>query len=510
MKMPTYKSALTRVMSLLSEHLPECPALTTENVDTVLRDFLLRVAPPAGLSNVVPLPAAPTPHVVPSNPHPPPAASAPQTAVELIDTLPFKATSDQREAWVKLVAWIADVHSTSRYFVLGGGAGTGKTSLMQLLPKLDTCSFVFTAPTNKATRVLTTVLGQPAATTYSALKLRLVEDFDSDDGPRIESTGVKLPYDYTTVLVVDETSMVNVDLLEHLENAAARYSLRILFVGDPAQLPPVKEMLSQAWRVTSDRNCRAFLNTVCRFDNHILTLCADIRARIRAKSDDTSFPDLEGLGVERLRNNAFLERALQGATPSTFLNRKIIAWRNVRVNEYNDAVRERLGFSEPYQADDILMFASPLSSQGAIVASVDDEVRVKAVNESTLTVRIPKALRPEFIDVYALAVEGDFNGVLNVPQSRSHFDEVMGRWVNAIRKTPPRERGAAWEDFYKFKGSVAKMRYAYAITAHRAQGSTLDEVFVDMTDILTNRDTPTALRCLYVAFSRPRHSLFVT
>jgi len=53
------------------------------------------------------------------------------------------------------------------------------------------------------------------------------------------------------------------------------------------------------------------------------------------------------------------------------------------------------------------------------------------------------------------------------------------------------------------------VKYAYAITAHRAQGSTYDTVYVDYQDILMNRERYEAFQCLYVASSRPRKTLYL-
>lgn len=66
-----------------------------------------------------------------------------------------------------------------------------------------------------------------------------------------------------------------------------------------------------------------------------------------------------------------------------------------------------------------------------------------------------------------------------------------------------------WRYFWDFKDSFHQVRHAYAITAHRSQGSTYDTTFVDWRDVLLNQNRQEAYRCLYVACSRPRRRLIL-
>jgi hypothetical protein len=68
---------------------------------------------------------------------------------------------------------------------------------------------------------------------------------------------------------------------------------------------------------------------------------------------------------------------------------------------------------------------------------------------------------------------------------------------------------AAWIQFWSLKGAFADIRYCHAITAHRSQGSTYAEVWVDGHDILANTmNKEEALKCLYVAVSRASHTVW--
>lgn len=423
----------------------------------------------------------------------------------------FVLTEDQAAAWEKLRAWA--LQPDRPFFVLAGYAGTGKTTLMRMLATLENVTFVYTAPTNKAARVLARALSTSASTTYSALKLRLVEDYDVDPPEiRIEPSEDPLQYAPGTVLVVDEASMVNEELRDAILSACEQYAMRVLFVGDPAQLPPINEDQSSVWKLAQAPEDRAFLHTVCRFDNHILTLCTRLRNEVRSQLPAGRVSLEPGPGVSVLTASRFVSSALTGASAETFQDRKFIAWRNARVSELNEAVRGHLGFSgEPYVKGDLLMFARPFTPNGTPLATIDDEVIVEDVTEDVVSVPSPWASSRAVttIDVYRLQVRGDFTGSVLIPQSRGQYDDVLSKWAGHIRgaRLSPLDKKDAWTAFYAFRNRFTDFRYAYAITAHRAQGSTYAEAWVDTQDILGNRHRKTALRCLYVACSRPTTSL---
>ena len=77
---------------------------------------------------------------------------------------------------------------------------------------------------------------------------------------------------------------------------------------------------------------------------------------------------------------------------------------------------------------------------------------------------------------------------------------------NPSPRMPARCRGK-WKDFWLFKEAFHSVRHAYAITAHRSQGSTYTTVLGDYKDVLVNRTRHEALRCFYVMCTRPTTSL---
>lgn len=72
-----------------------------------------------------------------------------------------------------------------------------------------------------------------------------------------------------------------------------------------------------------------------------------------------------------------------------------------------------------------------------------------------------------------------------------------------------RENSRLWPGFWTFLETFHSVRHGYAITAHRSQGSTYEQAFVNSSDIFCNQNRSEAFRCLYVAATRPKKRLFL-
>jgi exodeoxyribonuclease-5 len=408
---------------------------------------------------------------------------------------------DQQAAWEKLSAWAAAPPLTHPYFVLRGYAGTGKTYLMQLLTTLDFVTLLFSAPTNKATKVLGRAVGQAASTTYSTLGLRMVEE----DDHLVMSFGDKMPYlPAGSILIVDEASMVATELAKFIDKARLHNSCKVLYVGDPAQLPPVGEDTSPCWQITKDPKCRAFLKEVMRYDNQLLAAATRIRDSLL--EEDWSSPlmddyDTEG-GVHLSSEKSFRKRLNSLTTPGEFESTKLIAWRNRTVNAYNEGIRANFGFRSRFCVGDRLLLAEPLKQEGLTLGHIDDEVSVQNVAESTKTVL------GITLPVYYLEASGDLELELSIPKDASALASVLSDRARQARDASGFARKRLWNEFWQIKEAFNSVRYGYCLTAHRAQGSTYTSTFVDQKDILCNSDKETAFRCLYVACTRATEAIY--
>lgn len=399
-------------------------------------------------------------------------------------------------------------HSKEHYFLLEGFAGTGKTFCITELMARSKSRLLFTAPTNKATKVIRETLREAGytpecRTIYSALGLMM-----SNDGEVKELKIPEDPIDLSSYagIVVDEGSMVSEQLKSFIKIAAEKYNCKFIFLGDSAQLPPVKELISPIFTQIKEKSK---LVTIMRYDNAILKLATAIRDKVNHPSPSIKFEsDNDGAeGVWALSRADYVNKILAYADMGDFANgtAKVIAWRNVTVNGFNKMIRERIFPQEnlpDWVVGDRLILTEPARDlEDNPIAHTDDEGVVTNVTEEFHPTETD-------IKVWRISVTLDDNRIVRLfalhPRSLATYnDRVEELSVNA--KLDRRK----WKDFWEFKAKFHSVRHAYAVTAHRAQGSTYETVFVDWHDILVNRNRQESFRCLYVACTRASKNLLL-
>lgn len=412
--------------------------------------------------------------------------------------------SEQSAALDSIMAWLA---GDEQFFVLAGSAGTGKTFCVRELVNRTKGRFVFTAPTNKATKVLresvTTKDYKPECRTiYSLLGLRLeasgeVKELSAPEDP-IDLSAYK-------AVVVDEGSMVNENLRKFIHEAADAYGVKFLFMGDPAQLPPVGELRSPIWRIKTG----ASLTQVMRHDNQILELATRLRNVVDHPAPSCKLLDnhSENEGVWKFSEPEFDRQILIAAGNGEFSkpNRaKAIAWRNVTVDRLNKLIRDKIFDkpAEPWLPGDRVTFTSPAKDlDDETIATTDDEGIIERVEVEY------HAIYGEF-KTYRISIVLDDNKPVVARVLHPDSQLTYARKIEEL-SAAARENKRLWRKFWDFKDAFHQLRHAYATTAHRAQGSTYDCAFVDWRDILLNRNRQEAYRCLYVACTRPKRALIL-
>lgn len=437
--------------------------------------------------------------------------------------MPITLTSSQKAAEKVLLARLRS-RSKERapLTTLTGYAGTGKTTLVgRIVRKLRAQKeqVYACAPTHKAAAVLSRSVppGVPCQTIQSLLGLKLERDGegnyhlvrDSKNGREAPERGV---------IVADEASMIGADIWPHVLAAAEGglfgTGVRWLFVGDPAQLPPVGEDASPALQQEG-----ASLEEVVRqaAENPIIRFATAIR-------EDADYLDLlrgpDALGFDAdakhgiaptINRQAFGRSIVRSfaATPEGEVPKaRVLAYRNRTVARYNALIREAVRGEGAPELDegDILMardthFADAANGEGILLRG-SAEYRVLGLKETTA-----KAFSETFAtwtleleeadDPYADPVEVVALQKTSIPR----YDAVLQRVAKEAR-----EGIRSWLDFYEGKERFASLDYAYALTVHKSQGSTFETVFVDHRDLMACRG-PERRALVYVAATRPAKRL---
>ena len=465
-------------------------------------------------------------------------------------------TKGQRAALYYMIDFVLD-KSSHRFFSLQGYAGTGKTHILRRLVifcGLFGIPWLLTAPTNKATKVLTSSIPGiekgKCKTIYSALKLTMSTDEDQQvlvDTAMDNYASLDIPSG--TLVCIDEASMLNKMVTTKVKQCAQDLNLRIMFIGDPDQLRPVGEERSTAWDLSNietridnahtDLVRHVKLTEVKRFENSLLDLSVVLRkavgnSKLPKGGPSEVFKDVPD-EIKVCTDKAYFEElVLEVKDVAQFRDLKVIGWRNRTVEHYNEIIRKNLGFTSEFDVGDLLMLAQPKLQKvnyrrSIIVANIDEEVEVKVITQKSMKPQSMFFPNLPTIDYWELTTQTtDFQDkptqlVLNMPLAEDHgLEDALQSMAVAAKQAKQRgysdkansrrlfeEAKQRWKEYWALREEFTLVRFAYAITAHRAQGSSIDRIFVDSRDILANPDPDEKLQCLYVGCTRARTHLTV-
>jgi exodeoxyribonuclease-5 len=404
--------------------------------------------------------------------------------------------------------------------LLTGFAGSGKTTLMQQVARIfqdEGKNVVMTAPTHKAVAVLARKLAEagievPCCTIHSLLSLRPKVVGDKQVFERADRAREII----ADVVVIDEASMLDTSLMGHIRSFL-KWQF-VLFVGDPAQLPPVGEIASEAFSVKS----RSHLDTIIRqvAGNPILEAARIIRESQGTDAMDWSWlegPNANKQGLFRpgAALNDWMRRGFLSdefaANPDHF---RYLCWTNKRVHEVNRIVRRwRYGGGTPTP----LMPGEPCMARTPVFVEVEDEKGrmqteivmqnceegvVLAIEPATVKSQIgygPGAWSTE-VETWRCIIECDDGRRVEAHMIR---DERSYKKAEAeLREWSKMEKD--WRPFFRFKEDFSDLRSLYALTVHSSQGSTFKWAVIDVGDI-AKREEANMLECqqlFYVAITR--------
>lgn len=424
----------------------------------------------------------------------------PENISPYIDQLIKSLNEDQAKTINSILEWSKELFPKYSAQTIVGYSGSGKTfcirTLAALLPNIVLC-----APTNKAVKELLKLnTGAMCCTIYSLLGLRMEEHEDTIKLTKVEASKVK-KYKY---VILDEVGMVNSELFEYIDRSLEA-GTRFIFVGDPKQLPPVGESISPIWN--KEYPVHKLLKVV-RHDNQILDIATKIRkCKIHEIENVLESNNANDEGVWYIDYAAFENKIKEYASQNKFENdTKILSWRNKIVDRYNNIVRKQiygdLINTSKYLVTDKIVFASPYEVDKGTSITTDEEGFI-----DNITVAPHTDYRE--LQCYYLKVNID-SGIYLIKtiheDSEKRLAEILSDLATIARQT---KKGHLWKNFWLLKKSLANIKFAYALTVHRSQGSTYENVFVDCDDILKNPNKKEAKKCLYVAVSRPSKRLFI-
>ena len=456
---------------------------------------------------------------------------------EILRNLGKSPTSGQVDLSLKLADFVADSDSDA-VFILKGYAGTGKTTMLSSLVKTFTI-FKFTsvllAPTGRAAKVLSGYSGHNAYTIHKSI----YRQQSSSDGMGRFVLNKNLLKD--AFFIVDEASMVSnsssessifgsgrllEDLIEYVYSGS---NCRLILVGDTAQLPPVGLDISPALakkeldfydRVVFEHE----LTEVVRQDQNsgILYNATFIRNLITEGYFVPGYFHLELSGFDDIRRlgGADLIEEISTCYDLFGMFETIVVTRsNKRANKFNEGIRSTILYKESaISVGDLLMIVKnnyfwleanetiDFIANGDIaeIVTIYKHEELYGFRFANVSLRLIDYPDIEFdckILLDTLSIE---SAALTSEQNRKLFDAVAEDYLD-IRSKKKRWEKIRENPYF----NALQVKFAYAVTCHKAQGGQWKAVFVDQGYLTEEMLNTEFLRWLYTAFTRPTERLYL-
>ncbi|MGK7949879.1 MAG: ATP-dependent RecD-like DNA helicase [Xenococcaceae cyanobacterium] len=436
-------------------------------------------------------------------------------------TTTFKLTEDQATAIVKLKEFCS--YRDGKYFRLTGYAGTGKSFIIcQLIRWLKdyNYSFLVASPTNKAAKNLknmandagliidmTTVaklLGQQAVLNEETGKEEFIAKKKDDENTPI--------YD---VIIIDEFSMVNEDNFSDLCLKVEDLKTKIIFVGDAAQLPPVGEkepIIANHPSIIRHAN----LSQVVRYDGELAKVAEEIRSNPIFNKVMYPFTTKSDRSIETLERYEWLERAVELFKSNEFKANpnyvRFLVWRNKTADKLNAYVRNAMYGENAsiYQIGDRLIAKVPVFRS---ITVIDSKGQKKEEWKIAIRRSLPASLIASSEECQVIAETKITYDVTygwqyyQVPVLTDDGVRIDLRILTDDGKREQKEylqqlkQKRQWKAYYNALKSFDTVPYAYAITTHKSQGSSIDYAFVDTLDM---KGCPDLQKMLYTALTRAK------
>jgi exodeoxyribonuclease-5 len=436
-----------------------------------------------------------------------------------------------------LAKFIVDEH-TNYIYLLKGYAGTGKTTMIGTLVKNIAKvkkKLVLTAPTGRAAKVISNYSNQHAQTVH-----RKIYYPKKTSGGGVDFVAQQNKHK-NTIFIVDEASMIpdiptgedlfkSNSLLEDLiEYVYAGENCQLIFIGDTAQLPPVKADLSPA--LSEETLSKQFgmeiisveLDEVVRqeLESDILRNATLIRNALQNEIYESFQFELTGkTDLIRLVDGYEIMDAINDAYNNNgHEDTAIIVRSNKRANLYNQQIRARILYREDEIAPgDFLMvvknnyfWVKPNSDAGFIangdIVEILEIFRFKELygfRFAEVNVQLVDYPNMKPFETVLILDTLDANAPsLSYEQSNNLYQEVLKDYEDERSK---------YKKFLKVKQNkyfnALQIKFSYAITCHKSQGGQWDTVFVEQ-PYLPNGIDKDYLRWLYTAITRAKNKLYL-
>ncbi len=478
----------------------------------------------------------------------------------------YALTDDQTELVNRLERFLDG--NTESIFLLKGYAGTGKTFVTKGLTEYFRAigrNYVLAAPTGKASKVIASKTKSPAYTIHKTIYSfdDIAEYRDDDtDGTETFKFYAQLAVNSLsadTVYIVDEASMIAdvyqeaeffrfgtgyllADFLKFVNLDHNDHSKKVIFIGDDAQLPPVGMKFSPALDANylfTNHHARSTgyeLSEVVRqkSESGVIANAIPVREALHAKVFNKLVIDFGYADVEKVEHQDLMARYLDSCGGKINGESIVIAYSNSDVGDYNIRIREHFfpGYPEVMPGDKV-MAVSNSDAYGIFISNGDFGLIRQVLSAAEKRTVILKRKNPDSGALEEIPVSLLFKDVVvgfKDLEGVSHFfqvkiienllyskepslssDQTKALYLDFCIRNPLLKRKSA-----EFKHALKtdpyfnalRLKFGYAITCHKAQGSEWNNVFVNCKSHQSQLAAE-YFRWLYTAITRTGRSLYL-
>jgi len=477
----------------------------------------------------------------------------------MIDSFDFSLTTSQKVAVGESQTFLK---SDNNVFILKGYAGTGKTTLLYGICRFldeNRVTYKLMAPTGRAAKVLTDMTKHSAYTIhksiYSIDKLEELKETDEAGSETFKYFfGLRNNDDpINTVYIVDEASMVSNkysegeffrfgsgrlldDLFHYIGFTVPKNSRKVIFVGDSAQLPPVNMSFSPAldlnYLMETDYKLtvkETEMKDVARHhkDSGILSNATDLRNQISKNhlykiKIKTDYPDIVPIDHGEIVDKYFEYTDIEKEKSPI-----IIAYTNNSIQNYNDAVRDRIypDKGEIQPGDNFLVVRNNykydlLNGEFGEIKTILSDSETKTVPLRKKTGGINVELKFKNVTVEVLNMNGEkihfdckiIENLLDSKEPQLTSDEQRALYVffkNRMKEKGIKPNTELFKEAMKNDPyfNAVLVKYGYAVTCHKAQGGEWNTTIVDFS-YSAKKLTQFYFRWCYTALTRSKNKMF--
>ncbi|WP_246663647.1 ATP-dependent DNA helicase [Phyllobacterium endophyticum] len=491
-----------------------------------------------------------------------------RTRVNLHDAFTEDLTGDQRTCLSALEGFLSD--REQRIFLLKGYAGTGKTFLAKGLTEFLSTqgrAFRLAAPTGRAAKIISEKTGRPAQTLHSLIydfdDLKEYTDEDQPDGSETFKFYAKIATNRdqaNTVYIVDEASLVSdvyseseffrsgtgyllKDFMSYVGFDHNDHDKKVIFLGDPAQLPPVGMVNSPAFDGAylhehfGQQHAGFELQEIVRqkAGSGVIRNVMPLRESLKSGVFNNLKFDFDQ-DVARISHEELLPLYLKACNNTVSTSAIVITRSNAETAEFNHAIRGSLFPENTFvTSGDRLIVTSNAVVDGHFLANgefvqvgdVETAVERRTVTlrqrnnetgaientEVALTFRDARLIAPgpdgEDVSLVVKILDDHLHDTLSgitAAQQRALYVDFLKRHPDLKRAKDNRLFSSALRQDPYF--NALRVKFGYAVTCHKAQGGEWKQVFVNC-QTGQNPRTADYFRWLYTAMTRAGERLYL-